>query len=147
MTPLYFSFCCVSRNCIRLSYVIKNLFLCTGQNTREFKIFKGLNTVKPKKTTTKKWFHDCLSLNAGKKMQNKESIQQYVPPSLSFLLSLRSLFCLFLSGLFSQAYCNKMSIRYLHVSTSWQTFLAMFSGSVAILHGYSSWFRTIAYRK
>ena len=36
---------------------------------------------------------------------SKESILQYCQPSLSYHLSLRSLFCLFLSGRLSQVYC------------------------------------------
>ena len=47
----------------------------------------------PLKKTTKIGFQDWLWLYAG-----QESILQYFQPSLSYLLSLRSLFCLFLSG-------------------------------------------------
>ena len=43
-------------------------------------------------------FQDRLSLNAGQKYSPKGSILQYFPPSLSYHLSLRSVFCLFLSG-------------------------------------------------
>ena len=45
-------------------------------------------------------FQDRLSLNAGQKYCRmlQESIQQYFQPSLSYHLSLRPLFCLFLSG-------------------------------------------------
>ena len=45
-------------------------------------------------------FQDRLSLNAGQKYCRmlQESILQYFRPSLSYHLSLRSLFCLFLSG-------------------------------------------------
>ena len=42
-------------------------------------------------------FQDQLSLNAGQKV-SKGSILQYFRPSLSYDLSLRSVFCLFLSG-------------------------------------------------
>ena len=45
-------------------------------------------------------FQDRLSLNAGQKYCRmlQESILQYFRPSLRYLLSLRPLFCLFLSG-------------------------------------------------
>ena len=45
-------------------------------------------------------FQDQLLLNSGQKhcRMLQESILQYFPPSLSYHLSLRSLFCLFLSG-------------------------------------------------
>ena len=61
------------------------------------------STVKPVKNgqskKEKKGFQDQLSLNAGQKYC---SILQYFRPSLSYYLSLRSLFCLFLSGRFTQ---------------------------------------------
>ena len=44
-------------------------------------------------------FQNQLSLNAGQKYC---SILQYFQPSLSYHLSLRSLFCLLLSGCFTQ---------------------------------------------
>ena len=49
-------------------------------------------------------FQDQLLLNAGQKYCRmlQESILQYFQPSLSYHLSLRSLFCLFLSGHFTQ---------------------------------------------
>ena len=49
-------------------------------------------------------FKDQLSLNAGKSIAecSKGSILQYFRPSLSYHLSLRSLFCLFLSGRVTQ---------------------------------------------
>ena len=43
-------------------------------------------------------FQDQLLLNAGQKYCSKGSILQYFLPSLSYQLSLRSLFCLFVSG-------------------------------------------------
>ena len=43
-------------------------------------------------------FQDRLSLNAGQKY----CILQYTRPSLSYHLSLRHFFCLFLSGRFTQ---------------------------------------------
>ena len=48
----------------------------------------------------KNGFQDRLWLNAGQK--SKGSILQYFRPSLSYHLSLRSLFDLFLSGRFTQ---------------------------------------------
>ena len=51
-------------------------------------------------------FHDQLSLNAGQKycrmLQGGGGILQYVQPSLSYHLSLRSVFCLFLAYRFTQ---------------------------------------------
>ena len=45
-------------------------------------------------------FQDLLSLNAGQKYCRmlQESVLQYFRPSVSYHLSLRLLFCLFLSG-------------------------------------------------
>ena len=56
---------------------------------------------------TKNWFTRRLSLNAGQKFCRmlKESILQYFLPSLSHHLSLRPLFCLFLSGRLDRFYC------------------------------------------
>ena len=66
-------------------------------------------TVKPvlsvhSKRRPKIGFQDRLSLNAGQKYCRmlQESILQYFRPSLSYHLSLRSLFCLFLSGCLRQ---------------------------------------------
>ena len=57
-------------------------------------------------------FQDQLSLNAGQKYCRilQESILQYFRPSLSYHLSLRPLFCLYLSGPLRQVYCIKWSI-------------------------------------
>ena len=52
---------------------------------------------RPLKKKTKIGFEDQLLLNAGQKYC-KGSILQYFQPSLCYHLSLRSLFCLFLSG-------------------------------------------------
>ena len=51
-------------------------------------------------------FQNRLSLNANQKYCRmlQESILQYFRPSLSYHLSLRSLFCLFLSGRFRQVF-------------------------------------------
>ena len=49
------------------------------------------------------WLSDQLALNAGQKYcRMLQGILQYFGPSLSYHLSLRSLFCLFLSGHFTQ---------------------------------------------
>ena len=53
------------------------------------------------KKKTKIGFQDGLSLNAGHKYCRK-SILQYFRPSLSYHMSLRPLFCLFLSDRFRQ---------------------------------------------
>ena len=55
---------------------------------------------RPLKKKTKIGFQDRLSLNAGQKYCRmlSWSILQYFRPSLSYHLSLRPLFCLFLSG-------------------------------------------------
>ena len=56
------------------------------------------------KKKTKIGFQDRLSLNAGQQYcrMHQESILQYVRPSLSYHLSLRPLFCQFLSGRFKR---------------------------------------------
>ena len=66
-------------------------------------------TVKPvlsghSKRRPKIGFQDRLLLNAGQKYCRmlSWSILQYISPSLSYFLSLRPLFCLFLSGRFTQ---------------------------------------------
>ena len=58
----------------------------------------------PLKKKTKIGFQDQLLLNAGQKYcrSTKGSILQYCRPLLSYHLSLRSLFCLFLSGCLRQ---------------------------------------------
>ena len=55
---------------------------------------------RPLKKKTKIGFQDRLSFNAGQKYCRmlQESILQYFRPSLSYHLSLRPLFCLFISG-------------------------------------------------
>ena len=51
---------------------------------------------RPLKKKTKIGFQDRISLNAGQNCYRM--ILQYFRPSISYHLSLRSLFCLFLSG-------------------------------------------------
>ena len=89
MIPLYFSLSIFNGN----FHVLK--FLCY--------------TVKPalsghSKRRPKIDFHDRLSLNAGQKYCRmlQVSILQYFRPSLSYHLSLRLLFCLFMSGCLRQ---------------------------------------------
>ena len=69
-------------------------------------VFSGLSNRRPKVG-----FQDRSSLNAGQKYCRmlQESILQYFRPSLSYHLSLRPLFCLFLSGPLRQVllYTNK----------------------------------------
>ena len=59
---------------------------------------------RPPKRRSKIGFQDRLSLSAGQKYCRmlQESILQYFRPSLSYHLSLRPLFCLFLSDRFRQ---------------------------------------------
>ena len=62
-----------------------------------------MSTVKPvlsghSKRRSKNVFQDQLSLNAGQSIAECLSILQYFQPSLSYHLSLRPLFCLFLCG-------------------------------------------------
>ena len=61
---------------------------------------------------TKIGFQDQLSLNAGQKYCgcSNGSILQYFRPSLSYHLSLRSLFSLFLSGRFTQVLLYKLIV-------------------------------------
>ena len=60
-------------------------------------------------------FQDQLLLNAGQSIAecSKGSILQYFLPSLSYNLSLRSLFCLFSSGRFSQVLLYLIIEQYL----------------------------------
>ena len=63
---------------------------------------------RPLKKGQKIGFQDRLSLNAGQKYCRilQESILQYFRPSLSYHLSLRSLFCLFLVAVLDRFYCS-----------------------------------------
>ena len=93
-----------------LSYVFSggNLQSVTGQNLRNAHkgyITGNVSTVKPvlsghSKRRPKIGFQDRLPLNAGQSIAecSKGSILQYFRPALSYHLSLRFLFCLFLSG-------------------------------------------------
>ena len=66
-----------------------------------FKQYSKTCLRRPLKKETKVGFQYRLSLNAGQKYG---SILQYFRPSLSYHLSLRYLFCLFLSGRLRQVY-------------------------------------------
>ena len=63
---------------------------------------------RPLKRRPKSVFQDQLLLNAGQKYCSmlQESILQYFRPSLSYHLSVKPLFCLFLSGRFRQVLLN-----------------------------------------
>ena len=86
--------------------------------------------IRPLSKRRKIVFHNQLSLNVGQKYCRMLPILQYFRPSLSYHLSSRSLFCLFLSGRFTQVllYCvtpflpNFMCVLLLSVS---QTSLKM----------------------
>ena len=61
-------------------------------------------------------FQMQLSLNAGQKYCRmlQESILQYFRPSLSYHLSLRPLFCPFLSGCFTQVLLYMIFVMHIH---------------------------------
>ena len=63
---------------------------------------------------TKISFQDLLMLNAGQKYCRmlQESILQYFQPSLSYHLSSRPLFCLFLSGSYRQVLLYSQQILF-----------------------------------
>ena len=67
----------------------------------------------PLKKRSKIDFQDRLSLNAGRKYCRmlQKSILQYFRPALSYHLSLRSLFCLCLSGRFRQVILYVLKFR------------------------------------
>ena len=80
-------------------------------------------TVKPvlsghSKGRPKIGFQGRLLLNAGQKYCRmlQESILQYFLPSLSYHLSLRTMFCIFLSGLLRQVllYTNIVIVENIH---------------------------------
>ena len=72
---------------------------------KQKKMYNKTCLKRPLKKRAKIVFQDPLSLNVGQKYCRmlQESILQYFRPSLSYHLSLRPLFCLFLSGLLRQA--------------------------------------------
>ena len=85
-----------------------------------FTVHISMYTVKPvlsghSKRRPKIGFQTHLSLNAGQSIAecSKGSILQYYWPSLSYHLSLRSLFCLFLSGRLRQV------LLYVHFASTW----------------------------
>ena len=89
------------------SYVIKVIFFFLQQQYNRSK------TDTLKKTTS--WFQDQLSLNAGQKycrmLQGEHSAILSTFIKLQLMLSLRCLFCLLLSGRFTQVLLNLMSFK------------------------------------
>ena len=88
----------------------------------KFMSFKRQNTVKlvlsgHSKRKPKIGFQDRLSLHAGQKYCRmlQESILQYFRPSSSYHLSLRPLFCLFLSGCLKQVFLYVYQISLLQI--------------------------------
>ena len=85
-------------NCDKYCHPDPDKYSCDSSGSRVCKPLSGKsisnNTVKTALSGHSKELQDQLSLNAG---QNY-SILQYFPPSLSYHLSLRPLFYLFLSG-------------------------------------------------
>ena len=81
---------------IGLSVASDNCYLCYSKTCVKCSLPKSPKTV----------FQDQLMLNAGQKycrmLQGGGGIWQYVRPSLSYHLSLRSLFCVLLSDRFTQ---------------------------------------------
>ena len=68
---------------------------------------------RPLKMKTKTWFSRQILAKCRSKVLQKESILQYFRPSLSYNLSLRPLFCLFLSDHLRQVLLyNKAPIKY-----------------------------------
>ena len=65
---------------------------------------------RPLKKKTKIGFQEQSSINAGQKYYRilSWSILQYVRPSLSYPISLRPLFCLFMSDRLRQVFCIKV---------------------------------------
>ena len=91
----------------KLEIVLKGLTTTAADNKLSMHIgfpYSRTCLKQPLKRRPKIVFQDRLSLNAVQKYCRmlQESILQYFWPSLSYHLSLRSLFCLFLSGRFRQ---------------------------------------------
>ena len=109
MSFLYWRSLDFSRVCCLDSWRTVDLLLPNGAPSRSSCKWKNVTPVRSNSETclkrslkkkTKNGFQDRLSLNAGQKYCRmlKESILQYFRPSLSYHLSLRHFFCLFLSG-------------------------------------------------
>ena len=107
--------------------------LMSLKNLMSLKIFASIQNLmysktclkQPLKKKTKIGFKDRISLNAGQKYcrMRQESILQYFPPSFSYHLSLIPLFCLFLSGRFTQVLLyngNVIDSCCLQCSSDWQ---------------------------
>ena len=84
-----------------------NIF-CAWEQQKFFFNYSKTRFKWPLKKKTKIGFQDVLSLNARQKYCRmlQESILQYFRPSLSYRLSLRSLFCLFLAAAKDRFYCT-----------------------------------------
>ena len=85
--------------------------------TRFFQWLKTGNTVKPVWNSHSRKYQNLAFKNNFRLMQvksiaecSKGSILQYFRPSLGYHLSLRSLFCLFLSGFIHRFYCKHKHI-------------------------------------
>ena len=74
---------------------------CLTTRSKSYTTYSETCVKRPLSKKTKIVFQDQLSLNAGQKYC-KMSILQYLRPPCSYQLSLRYLFCLFLSGHFTQ---------------------------------------------
>ena len=96
---------------------VQNVQICTGFIISTFHAVVYFNT-QISKTCAKRPLskrlemisQDQLSLYAGQKYCRmlQESMLQYIRPTLSYHLSLRSLFCLFLSGRFTILLASKV---------------------------------------
>ena len=109
-----------------------------------YKLFCKQNETRYSKTCVKRpfsqrWkfgFQNQLSLKAGQKYcrYSKGSILQYFRLSLSYHLSLRSLFCLFLSGRFTQV----LLYMYIQYSTHCRSRLYGINKINSFPHNYSA---------
>ena len=83
--------------------ICTGFIICTFHVVVYFNMHIGKTCAKRPLSKRKCCFQDQLSLNAGQKYCRmlQESILQYIRPTLSYHLSLRSLVCLFLSCRFT----------------------------------------------
>ena len=82
---------------IGLKYNVQNVVI--NQPVHDSLIYSKSCVKRPLSKRPKIGFQDRLSLNVGQKYCR---MLQYFRPSLSYQLSIRSLFCLLLSGRFTQ---------------------------------------------
>ena len=87
-------------------------FLSNGYNYKKEYIYSITCVKRPLSKIPKIGFQDRLLLNARQKYRKmlQESILQYFRPSLSYHLSARPLFCLFLSGRLRQVLLYVLNI-------------------------------------